>query len=142
MGSADVPGILGSSAGFLRGTSGLSVMALEVALISPWQTLCVTNLRQMEPEHLVGHRWHPLIVKLGNLRQRSQTVPIFQLPLLSLSSGGRFQSTGVPWASLWIVRAQKGECRMMRFPVSVTMGSLAVDLCVCLSRTSAPRRVE
>lgn len=85
-------------------------MALEVALISPWQTLCVTNLRQMGPEHLVGHRWHPLIVKLGKLRQRSQSVPFLPLPLLSPSSGARFQSAGVPWASLRTVRAQKGDC--------------------------------
>lgn len=49
IGVSRCPGILGSS-GFLRETSGLRVMALEGALIGQWQTLCVTNLGQMEPE--------------------------------------------------------------------------------------------
>lgn len=108
MGSADVPGILGSSAGFLRGTSGLRVMALDVALIGSWQTLCVTNLRQMEPEHSAGHsrhrRGHPLTVRLGKLRQSSQKVPFLLLSLLSLAQAlgsKELLCPGQPMGWLW-----------------------------------------
>lgn len=114
LGSADVPGILGSSAGFLRGTSGLGVVALDVALIGPWQTLCVTNLRQMGPGHSAGHsrhrRGHPLTVRLGKLRHSSQMAPFPSLPLLSTQPQLRLQ---VPrnccvLAKLWVGYGAEG----------------------------------
>lgn len=92
-------------------------MALDVALIGPWQTLCVTNLRQMELEHSGGHsrsrRGHPLTVRLGKLRQSSQMVPFLQLPLLSPSSSLRFQGTAVSLPACGMVMAQKDRSWVM-----------------------------